>query len=141
MLEEKTVNPKNSPDNLSIIRRLYEVFGQKDWDAFRGLCADDIVWVQNEGFPGGGTHHGADAIIENVFKGFKNEWHGWSYDIDEYLDAGHAVVVLGSYRGTHVTTGKSMTAAAAHVYDLRDGRITRFRQYTDTAMLIRAMTE
>ncbi len=48
-------------------------------------------------------------------------------------------MALGEYRGTHKQTGRSTVAAFAHVYDLRDGRITRFRQYTDTAMVAEAM--
>jgi ketosteroid isomerase-like protein len=59
--------------------------------------------------------------------------------VHEYLDAGDTIVAIGEYHGTYKSTGKSMSAAFAHVYDLRDGRITRFRQFTDTAMLRAAM--
>ena len=61
--------------------------------------------------------------------------------VHEWLDAGETVVVLGEYRGTCWATGRSMTAAFAHVYKLRDDRIFRFQQYTDTAKVIAAMLE
>ena len=46
-----------------------------------------------------------------------------------------AAFVLGNYTGRHKETGKSMRAATAHVFDIRNGRIRRFRQYTDTAII------
>jgi hypothetical protein len=46
---------------------------------------------------------------------------------------------LGEYRGTYKTTGKSTTAAFAHVYKLRNGRIFKFQQYTDTLKVAEAM--
>ena len=32
-------------------------------------------------------------------------------------------------------TGKSMDTQACHVWDLKDGKVTRFQQYVDTAKL------
>ena len=74
-----------------------------------------------------------------MFKSFKNEWDHWRYAIEEYLDAGSTVIVLGRYTGTHRVTGKPMESAAAHVYDVTNGKITRFRQYTDTYSIVKAM--
>lgn len=122
-------------DNIRLVKELYAVFKAKDYGAFRGLVSEDLVWIQNEGFPGGGTHRGAEAVIEKVFKSFSNEWDGWSYVIEEYLDAGTSVVVFGAYQGVHKKTGKAMRSAAAHIYDIREGKITRFRQYCDTFMI------
>ena len=55
------------------------------------------------------------------------------------LDAGDTIIAIGDYHGTHKSTGKSMTAAFAHLYDVNGGRITRFRQFTDTAIVRGAM--
>ena len=43
------------------------------------------------------------------------------------------MVVLGDYAWTVKATGKSFRANFAHVATLRDGKIVRFREYTDTA--------
>ena len=55
--------------------------------------------------------------------------------MEDYLDAGDRVIALGFYHGVYTATGKRMEVSFAHVYTLQDGRITRFVQYTDTAML------
>ncbi len=126
-------------NHLSIVQRLYAAFGQRDWATIHELFAPNIEWIQNEGFPGGGRHVGADAVLNDVFAKFRDEWDSWRAVVIEWLDAGHAIVALGEYHGTHRGTGKSTVAAFAHVYEVRDGRITRFRQFTDTAKLRDAM--
>ena len=94
--------------------------------------------MQCAGFPGGGHRHGIEEVLGKVFGALRNTWRDWSVEVDEYLDAGDAVVVLGRYAGTHGETGRSMEAVFAHVYDVEDGRITRFRQFTDTVPPVEA---
>lgn len=126
--------------NLEIVKGLYDAFARRDTEAIRKLFHPDIEWIQNDGFPNGGRHVGAETVLNEIFPRFRTEWSAWRVSITEYLDAGATIVAIGEYHGTHKATGKSMTAAFAHLYDVRDGRITRFRQYTDTAMVRDAMT-
>lgn len=126
--------------NVDTVRRLYDAFALRDAPTIRRLFHPDIEWVQNEGFPGGGRHVGADAVLNDVFATFRAEWAEWKAVVTQWLDAGATVIAIGEYRGTHKATGKSTVAAFAHVYDLREGRIVRFRQYTDTAKVAEAMT-
>ena len=60
-------------------------------------------------------------MVEKVFRSFGDDWEEWAFQIDEILDAGECVIALGKYYGRHKSTGKSFTAAAAHVYSLRGG--------------------
>ncbi len=104
----------------------------------RTILDPNVEWIQNAGFPGGGHRHGVDAVLADVFSGLRSQWNDWRVEIEEYLDAGETVVVLGAYFGTHAETNKSMTAVFAHVYDVAEGRIKRFRQFTDTYELVKA---
>ena len=121
--------------NTDLIRQMYEVVEAGDYEGFTRLCDPEIEWIQSEGFPYGGHNRGAAAVVENVFGRLRGYWDQWSFAADEILDAGASVVVLGNYTGRHKETGKSMRAATAHVFDIRNGRIRRFRQYTDTAII------
>jgi hypothetical protein len=127
-------------DNIKVIQELYRAFREKDYDAFLRISTEDLEWVQNEGFPNGTTHKGADEVIEGVFKANNNNWEGFDYEIEQFLDAGSSVIVIGMYAGSHRVSGKSMRAAAAHVYDLRDGKVCRFRMFADTKTIWAAMS-
>jgi ketosteroid isomerase-like protein len=45
------------------------------------------------------------------------------------------VIVEARYSGTYKATGKSMDTQVCHVWDIKDGKLTRFQQYVDTAKL------
>jgi hypothetical protein len=126
--------------NVEVIEELYRAFREKDYDAFRQLCTPDIAWIQNEGFPGGSTYYGAEAVIENVFKAFNQHWDSWKFHIEESLDAGRSVIVIGFYKGIHRTTHKSFRSPATHIYDLVNGKVAKFRQFTDTKVICDAMS-
>jgi len=125
--------------NLEVIRELYRAFREKDYDAFLRICVPDLEWIQNEGFPRGATHRGAEAVVEGVFKAFSNDWESWSFDVEQYLDAGETIIIIGSYAGCHRVSGKSFRSPAAHVYDICNGKVSRFRQFTDTKLIWEAM--
>jgi ketosteroid isomerase-like protein len=44
-------------------------------------------------------------------------------------------VVEARYTGTFKKTGKGLDAQVCHVWKIRDGKITSFQQYADTAQL------
>ena len=125
-------------ESVETVRQLYGAFGRKDEAELRTILDPEVEWIQCAGFPGGGHRHGVEEVLEDVFSKLRSQWNDWRAEIDEYLDAGETVVVLGAYFGTHAETNKSMTAVFAHVYDVAGGRITRFRQVTDTYELVKA---
>jgi ketosteroid isomerase-like protein len=127
-------------NNIEVVKELYRAFREQDYDAFLRLSAEDIEWIQNEGFPGGATYKGASAVIEGVFQANNKQWSGFAYDIEEFLDAGNSVIVIGKYTGRNRISGKSMSAAAAHIYDLREGKVCRFRMFADTKSIWNSMT-
>lgn len=127
-------------NNIEVIKELYRAFRERDYNAFLSICTEDIEWVQNEGFPSGATYKGASAVIEKVLKANNDRWEGFTYDLENILDAGNSVIVIGKYSGRNRISGKSMSAAAAHIYDLRDGKVCRFRMFADTKCIWDAMS-
>jgi len=127
--------------NLETVKLLYKAFSERDRDRIFELFDPNIKWIQNEGFPNGGEHIGAKTVLDDVLGKFRIDWESFQADVQEWLNAGDTIIALGEYRGTYKSTGRSMVAAFAHVYDLRDGKIIRFRQYTDTLMIARAVSD
>ena len=129
----------NNSTKESIIRLLYHYFSIADFDNIKQLFHPQAVWEQMQGFPNGGTHKGAEAIIQNVFKGFKINWVEWKSINERFFETDDLVFAIGFYEGTYMPTGKRMRADYIHMYELQNGKIIHFKQYTDTNMIAAAM--
>ncbi len=119
-------------NNTEIIKSAYQAFATGDIPAVLGAFDQNISWTDMEGFPTGGTYIGAEAILNGVFMRLGTEWNDFRAVPDEFLDAGETVVALGNYFGTYKASGKSMHVPFAHVWSLRNGKVVKFVQYTDT---------
>ena len=125
--------------NVDLVERVYGAFGRGDIPTVLHAFDPAIEWISAEGAFYPGTFVGPDAVLTNIFARIGSEWDGFRVDTKEYLDAGENIVALGRYSGTYKATGRSMNAAFAHVWTLRDGRIVRFRQYVDTRKMAEAL--
>lgn len=129
--------------NVSVLKSLYEAFGRGDVPAVLGAMSPDIRWHQAESnpyMPSGEAWVGPDAILNNLFLKLGGEWDGFTVSPKSFYDAGDSVIVEVRYSGTYKASGKSMDAQVCHVWDVKDGKVTRFQQYVDTAKLRDTMT-
>lgn len=125
--------------NIETIKKMYALFAAGDNDGVRRIFDKNIRWNQMKGFPGGGQYIGADAVFENVFIGFRQNWAGWRAVITRYIDSGDGAFVIGFYEGTYNVTGKYMRSDFACEYKIKAGKITAFNQFTDTFLIGQAM--
>lgn len=123
-------------DNVSLLKSLYEAFGRGDVPNVLGAMSHDIKWYQAESHPyrpSGEAWTGPNAVLNNLFMKLATEWEGFTVHPKSFYGAGDSVIVEGRYTGKHIATGKSMDAQVCHVWDVKDGKVTRFQQYVDTA--------
>ncbi len=66
------------------------------------------------------------------------EWSSFTLAPREFLADGDTVVTLGVFTGVHGSSGKSVEAGYAHVWDVAGGKVQRFRQYIDTLAVAEA---
>ena len=130
-----------SEENVDILRKGYEAFNRADMDTVMGLMDPHIEWQESdvEGLPQGGTHHGPEAVANNVFGAIVGNWDDFQAVPAEFLDAGERVVVLGHVQGRGKASGKTLDAFYAHVWTLRDGKAVHVRVYADTAKLLQSL--
>jgi len=123
-----------SQENVQVIRELYEAFGRGDVPTVLGKMDQSIEWNEAENFiyADRNPYVGPLAVLEAVLMRFGAEWEGFTVTPEEWLDAGDRIVVLGTYSGTHKATGRQLRAQFAHIWSVREGRVVRFQQYTDT---------
>ena len=126
--------------NLEIIRATYEGSSEENGRNLLAALAHDAEWTEAEGFPYAGTYVGPEAIIAGVFARLGSEWTGYRAEVHTLLEDGDRVAAFGVYSGTYNATGKSMRAAFAHLYRVKDGKIATMTQYVDSAMVRKALT-
>jgi uncharacterized protein len=123
-------------DAVDVVRGGYEAMGRGDVGAFLGAMAEDIEWYEAEGMPYGGFHRGADAIAQHVLGPLVTDIPNFAVTPEEYIASGDTVAVVARYTGTGKATGKELDLQVTHVWDVRDGKLARFRQFADTASFL-----
>lgn len=120
--------------NSDIVKGLYAAFANGDLPAVLGAFDPGIQWNEAEGFlyAGGNPYVGPQAVAEGVFQRLGADVEGFHLVPAHFIDGGDTIVVEGRYGGTMRSTGTRVDAQFAHVWHLRDGKVVRFQQYTDT---------
>jgi ketosteroid isomerase-like protein len=125
--------------NYETIKAHYAGSDAHDMAAMMAPITPATAWTEMAGFPCAGTYVGSQAIIEGVFKRLGEDWDGYTFKLERLVDGGDTVVGIGTYSGTYRKTGKAMSARVVHVWDLKDGKVERFEQFTDTKLVAEAM--
>ena len=128
-----------SEQSVEFVKSVYGAFDRGDVPAVLGAFADDIEWFEAEGMPYGGLYHGPEAVAQNVFGPITEDVDGFALVREDFIASGEAVAVVVRYTGTGKATGKALDVPAVHVWDVRDGKLTRFRQYIDTVKYAEAV--
>jgi ketosteroid isomerase-like protein len=121
-------------NQIAAARRLYEAFASRDLEALRDALADDFVGHVSDGMPlgVGGEHTGPEAMIREVWSKVLATYEIHVEAERFYPSGDDHVVAVGHYRGSVRASGRPMEASFAHVLTIRDGRIARLEQITDT---------
>ena len=120
-------------ENVAILREGYEAFGRGDIPAVLAVFDPAIEWTEPEGYPWGRTYRGHEEVV-GLF-GTAAELLGpeWRVEPDRFIATEEGVLVLGHHRGGNA--GGPWEVPFAMVWEMRDGRAVRFRQYGDTALM------
>lgn len=124
---------------LDVIKDHYAASARGDLPGMLACLAPDAQWTEMAGFPYAGTYTGPDGVRANVFERIGAEWENYQAVPDGFVASGDDVVAFGAYSGTYRQTGSYMEARFVHHWQLRDGKVVRFEQYTDTKLVADAM--
>jgi ketosteroid isomerase-like protein len=122
--------------NVDLIRGGYEAFARQDIPAVLALFDQNIEWRTPDTLPEGGTVRGPQGVAR-FFQSLPKLYAELRVQPDEFLDAGDRVVVLGHHRGR--AARGAFEVGFAHAWTLRDGKVTRFVEYTDTAAIAKVI--
>lgn len=121
-------------ENTAIVQDMYAAFGRGDIASLLEHCADDISWTGVYGagpqVPFAGERHGKAAVAE--FFELVAEHEQFSiFEPRQFLADGDTVVCLGHYAATS-SIGKRFDGDFAMMFELRDGKVTRFKEFCDS---------
>jgi uncharacterized protein len=130
-------------DNSSVqtVKAAYDAFGRGDIKALLGMVDDNVEWHALKGAEGVAPHAGARrgrAAVEQFFSQLAESMEVRRFEPKEFIADGDKVAVVGEYEWLIRTTGKPMKADWVMVFTVRNGKVTQFREWTDTAALVRA---
>lgn len=131
-----------SAENKQTIEGLYAAFGRGDVPFIIGALDSDVEWWEAENFiyADKNPYVGPNEVLTGVFMRIASEWDGFVVSPENVLDAGDVAIGFGYYSGTCKATRKEVRAQFAHFFSFRDGKVTKFQQYTDTAQFKEAVS-
>lgn len=129
------LNPDITAANVAIVQNCYSLFFQGDLPGLLAQGADEVMWEtvgDRSQFPLLGQWPGKDGMT--AFFGKLVETLDFTeFTPKTFLPSGDTVMVCGHYAWTLKANGRSGEMDWVHVFTLRDGLITSFREHTDTA--------
>lgn len=120
--------------DVQTLRNAYEAFNRGDISAVLEAMDPDIEWSE----PGGGrapagTFRGRQSVGTDVFSAVPENFDEFSAQPEQFFEAfGDHVVVVGQF-SAKPKGGGDMTAAFAHVWQMRNGKAARMHNYVDAA--------
>lgn len=125
---------------LTPVANFYKAVARLDVPGVLATLSDDLCWTEAEGFPYySGTWRSPNEVLEKLLVPLTKDWDNFAADAEDFVVEGDRIVSFGAYSGTSKKTGKKMRAPFAHLWRVKDGKITHFTMYTDTLLVHRAL--
>jgi ketosteroid isomerase-like protein len=115
--------------------RFYERYlstGELPWD-----LVDEEVEVHDHDTPDQGTYAGRTGV-ERWMRDWGEAFADWSIDVEEFIDAGDAVIVVLRMRATGTGSGLELRRQDAILYRTRDDKIVRADYYNSKQRALEA---
>ena len=124
--------------NAELVRGFYEAAARGDRSAM-DIFAPDVQFVMPEVLPHGGTIRGPEALGA-YFGEVQGRWDDFRVELDDLVDGDARIVALGRFCGRPKVNGRYVEVPFALVWTMRDGAAVRVDEYTDTALLLEALS-
>jgi ketosteroid isomerase-like protein len=124
-------------ENIQIVKDFFAAMGG-DKQALLALVAEDIEWIiPGEDWPLAGTHRG-HAGLATVIQKASEEIEMTYTKPPEFVAQGDRVLVVGVATGKIKATNKPFKDDWVFDITVRNGKLTKIREYIDTQALARS---
>ena len=123
--------------NTKVVQDAYAAFGRGDIPGVLNTMHDDIVWKPVTGaarhVPTAGERRGKAAVGE-FFKVVAETTKFSLFEPREFIAQGDKVVALGHYTAK-TPKGKTFDSDFVMVFTLRNGKVSQFQEFLDSAAI------
>ncbi len=123
--------------NTKVVQEAYAAFGRGDVQGILDRLTDDVIWNGVYGaaayVPTSGERRGKGAVA-TFFKQVAEHVNFLTFEPKEFIATGDKVVALGHYTAK-TPTGKSFDSDFAMVFTLRNGTVSHFQEFSDSAAI------
>jgi uncharacterized protein len=116
-----------SQENVEIVRRHLEAYLSGDNETTLSYY-DPEVEFDARARPGGQVYRGHEGVAE-AMRVWVGAWEDWKFEVEEIIDAGDRVLVIGRESGRGRGSGVEIDQPNFIVFTLRDGRIVRWQGF------------
>jgi len=126
-------------DNTAIVQQAYNNFKTGNIQGLIDQMSDNVTWQlpEVEGMALAGKRTGRDGVKE-FFATLARDQDVLEFEPREFVAEGDKVISLGDYRWRVKDTGREYASDFVHIFTVRDGKITGFREHFDTAVVAAA---
>jgi ketosteroid isomerase-like protein len=129
-----------SDENVEIIRRLVEVFNDGGIEATHEFFADEIEFREPPEQPAPRVAHGREEAVR-LFSDFDAAWAEHRSEPEEIRALDDVRVLVISVEHFRGRDGVEVSAPAAAIFTLRDGKITHWHAYWNRESALAAAGE
>ena len=128
----------STEENVQTVKDFFAAMGSGDQHRLLSLAVDDIEWIiPGEDWPLAGTHRGHAGLAE-VLQKASDEVEMTYPEPPEFAAQGDRVLVVGVATGRIKATNKPFKDNWVFDITVRNGKVTKIREYIDTQALARA---
>jgi uncharacterized protein len=128
----------STQENIRIVKDFFAAMGRGDKQGLLALVAEDIEWIiPGKDWPLAGTHRG-HAGLAAVLQKASEEIETTYPTPPEFVAQGDRVLVVGVATGKIKATNRMFEDDWVFAITVRNGKVTKIREYIDTQALARA---
>lgn len=123
-------------DAREVVLGLFEAFDDGDMPGVLSRLDEDIDWLETPSLPWGGQKTGRQQVTDEVFARCGEFVPDMRVVPEEVRVDGDTVMILQRYQGN----GGKLDVLGSGVWTVRDGKVTRYRQFIDSKTFNAAIT-
>jgi len=127
-------------NNVELVQSLYDAFKRGELETIYAATDPNVKWISLADpalIPWGGERKGVQGAKE-FFREIAEHVEFESFTPQEFFAGSDSVTVLGHSTARVTPSGSRVEHDWAHIFKIDDGKVTEFREFTDTHAVVQA---